>query len=72
MEWMNHRKDFLPLMIVRRYLKLTFDYCDKNNLLDKNINELVNMELPFKVQYLPTEFPKPSKLILNISEKEYV
>jgi hypothetical protein len=72
MEWMNYRNEYLPLMIIRRYLKLVFDYCDKNNLLDKDINELAYMELPFKVQYLPTKFPKPNILILNISEKEDV
>jgi hypothetical protein len=69
MEWMNYRNEFLPLMIIRRYLKLTFDYCNKNNLLDKELIELENLELPFKIQYLPTKFPKPNLLVLNITEK---
>lgn len=69
MEWMNFRGQFLPLMIIRRYLKLTFNYCNTNNLLDNNINDLKTMELPFKIEFLPTEFPKPNELVLNITEK---
>lgn len=69
MEWMNFRGHFLPLMIIRRYLKLTFNYCNTNNLLDSNIDDLKTMELPFKIEFLPTEFPKPNELLLNITEK---
>ena len=72
MEWMIFRNEFLPLMIIRRYLKLVYKYSNENNLLDKNISELEKMELPFKIQYLPTEFPKPKFLKLNITEKENV
>lgn len=72
MEWMNFRGQFLPLMIIRRYLKLTFNYCNTNNLLDCNIDDLKTMELPFKIEFLPTEFPKPNELVLNITEKENV
>lgn len=67
-EWMNFRGEFLPLMIIRRYLKLTFSYCLENQLIDKNIEELKDLELPFKIELLPTSFPKPHKLILNIGE----
>jgi hypothetical protein len=67
-EWMNFRGEFLPLMIIRRYLKLTFNYCLENQLIDKNIEELKDLELPFKIELLPTLFPKPYKLILNIGE----
>lgn len=65
---MNFRGEFLPLMIIRRYLKLTFNYCLENQLIDKNIEELKDLELPFKIELLPTSFPKPHKLILNIGE----
>lgn len=68
MEWMNYRGQFLPLMIVRRYLKLTFNYCNDNGLLDKNIEELKDMELPFKIEFIPTSYPKPNELKLTINE----
>ena len=64
-EWMNFRGEFLPLMIIRRYLKLTFNYCIENELIDKNIYEVKTLELPFKIELLPTSYPKPNKLILN-------
>ncbi len=65
-EWMNLHGKFLPLMIIRRYLKLTFKYCIENGLIDKQIVELKDLELPFKIELLPTSYPKPNELILNI------
>ncbi len=69
MEWMNFRGQFLPLMIIRRYLKLTFNYCNENGLLDKQIEELKDLQLPFRIDLLPINFPKPNELILNICEE---
>lgn len=66
MEWMNFRGQFLPLMIIRRYLKLTFSYCNENGLLDKKIEELKDLELPFKIVLLPINFQSPKELILNM------
>ena len=68
MEWMSTRKQFLPLMIIRRYLKLVFYYCIENNLIDKKIEELDDMKLPFKIKLLPTSFPNPNELIMNNQE----
>ena len=69
MEWMAFRGTFLPLMVTRRYLKLTFNYCNENGLLDKEINELKEMKLPFRIDLLPINYPKPKELILNIDKK---
>lgn len=69
MEWMAFRAQFLPLMVIRRYLKLTFNYCNENGLLDKEINELKEMNLPFRIDLLPINFPKPNELVLNIGKK---
>lgn len=66
MEWMEFRGKFLPLMIIRRYLKLTFNYCGENGLLDRKIIDVKEMELPFKINLLPTIYPNPNELILNI------
>jgi hypothetical protein len=38
-------------------------------LLDKKIDEIRNLELPFKIDTLPTTFPNPNELILNIEIK---
>lgn len=69
MEWMNFRGEFLPLMIIRRYLKLTFNYCLQNELLDKRIDDLKLIEIPFRIDLLPINFPKPNELKLNITTK---
>ncbi|MEI7675557.1 MAG: HNH endonuclease [Bacteroidales bacterium] len=69
MEWMEYRSQFLPLMIIRRYLKLVFQYCIENNLIDKNIEDLKDMDLPFKIEFLPKKFPSPNDLMLNIGEQ---
>lgn len=66
MEWVNYRKKFVPLMVIRRYLKLVFSYCHNNELLDKKMEELKEMELPFKIELLPTNYPNPTELVLNI------
>lgn len=67
MEWMAFRGTFLPLMVIRRYLKLTLQYCLENNLIDKKIDDLASVDLPFNITLLPVSFPLPNKLILNIS-----
>lgn len=69
MEWMNSSGHFLPLMIIRRHLKLTFYYCVEYGLIDKNIEELKSMELPFKIHLLPISYPNPNELIMNIEVK---
>jgi hypothetical protein len=69
MEWMNFRGQFLPLMIIRRYLKLIFNYCIQNNLIDKNIEDLKSMELPFKIELLPIKYPAPKELVLSIEQQ---
>ncbi|MDR1983421.1 MAG: HNH endonuclease [Prevotellaceae bacterium] len=68
MQWMKDRNDFLPLMIIRRYLKLVYGYCDKHNLLDLSIDELDDINLPFNVNFLPIKFPEPQNLKLTICD----
>ena len=68
MEWMVIKGIFLPLMVIRRYLKLTFNYCTVHNLLNLKVADLKTMELPFRIDLLPTKFPKPCDLVLNITE----
>lgn len=65
MEWMTDLGRFLPLMIIRRYLKLTVVYCRNNELLDKYVGELTEMELPFKIEFLPISYPAPGELKLS-------
>jgi len=53
-------------MVIRRYLKLTYQYCEEQGLLDLSVEDVEGMELPFKAQFIPTKYPKPITLKLNI------
>ncbi len=66
MEWMELRGSFLPLMVIRRYLKMTFNYCLDNDLIDMKIEELTKKELPFRIDLLPINYPSPNNLILSV------
>ncbi|MGI6292006.1 MAG: hypothetical protein ACOXZH_06265 [Bacteroidales bacterium] len=44
MKWMNYCEQILMLMIRRRYLKLYFNYCNDNGLLDKKIEYIKVMD----------------------------
>lgn len=68
MEWMSSRGQFLPLMVIRRYLKLTFAHCVERELLALMTEDLKDMELPFKFEFLPLKYPKPNLLVLNVGE----
>lgn len=70
MEWMLFREKFLPLMVIRRYLKLTYSYCQHNGLLDKNIDDLRELKLPFRIDLLPTKYPKPNEIVLSIEPQK--
>lgn len=67
-DWMMFKEKYLPLMVIRRYLKLVYNYCADYELLDKRIEEVIIMDIPFRVDLLPTSFPKPSELILNVEK----
>lgn len=69
MEWMHYKNHFLPLMIVRRYLKLVFKYCAQNNLLHTKIEEVNKMDVPFKLAFIPTKYPKPKGLKIHAEKK---
>ena len=56
-------------VIIRRYLKLVFKYCSENDLLEKLVKEVKEMDLPFKIEFIPTNYPNPSELKLNIENE---
>ncbi len=64
MEWMQFRGDFLPLFIIRRYLKLAISHCIENELTEKKLNELDYSTIPYKIKLIPINYPKPSQLKL--------
>lgn len=63
-EWYYSMNNFPPLLIIRRYLKLVWAFCDSNNLLDIKISEIDDTSFPFKFKYIPITYPQLNTLIL--------
>jgi hypothetical protein len=64
MKWFSSKNMFPPLMILRRYLKLVYQYCDKAELLDSTIESLNSSGAPFSDTDIPVDYPSPDKLKL--------
>ncbi len=64
MVWMEYRKAFPPLMILRRYLKLVIAYCVDENLMECSVEDLKDQSHPFSIEHIPVNYPKPCELIL--------
>lgn len=64
MEWYNARNDFPPLLVLRRYLKLVYQFCISENMMGCSIEMSDDSEWPFKLKNIPTDFPSPDRLKL--------
>lgn len=69
MEWLNKKGKFPSLHILRNYMKLVIQFCQINNLLDKDIDTACELNLPFSIEFIPLEYPQPVDLKYRI-EKE--
>lgn len=66
MEYFNTKSIFPPLMLLRRYLKLIYQYCEDNNCIDNIIDDVDDSTYPFKLKNIPVNFPKPIACVLFI------
>lgn len=64
MKWFSSRNEFPSIMILRRYLKLVYQYCEEFSLLDSPIESLESANAPFISVDIPIDFPSPDKLSL--------
>lgn len=64
MEWMEYQGVFPPLMILRRYLKLTIAFCLENDMMDLSVEDAKNNPTPFSLAHIPTKYPHPNILRL--------
>lgn len=62
LEWSMQRGRFLPLSVLRRYLKLAIKYSAEHELLDTPREEFAALNVPFAVDAIPMTYPKPSEL----------
>lgn len=59
-EWYAEvRKEWPPINVFVHYMKNIYLYSIENGLMDKQCEELYSMDLPFKWQYIPIDYPQP-------------
>ena len=64
MIWYSERGLFPPLLILRRYLKLVYQFCEKAGILDKELDNIDESALPFSLKMIPTNYPAPGDLLM--------
>ena len=57
------RKEWPPLNVLIHYLKNIYLYSIENGLMDKQLDELDKMEIPFDRHYIPLRYPSPGVYI---------
>lgn len=63
LEWASKQNTFLPLSLIRRYLKLAIRHAVENDLLDIRVDDLGGIPLPFSIKDIPLKYPKPDTLV---------
>lgn len=65
LEWYQRREVFPPLMVIRRYLKITVEMAQAAGVLDSPIDSKEVKDLPVRVDAIPIErFPLTAELAL--------
>lgn len=64
MNWFTAKELFPPLLVLRRYLKLEFQYFDEKNLLGEEISSFDWSATPYSAKDIPVDYPHPSFLKL--------
>lgn len=64
MAWYNERGQFPSIMMLRRYLKLVHQQCQELGIMNKTLDGVDNLGLPFSLTDIPTNFPKCSEISL--------
>lgn len=70
LEWFKIKDLFPSLLLLRRYTKLVARYCTERALLETSLSDAIKMDLPFKLELLPYDFPPLSTLVLWVPVKQ--
>ena len=65
LEWLALRKQFPPLLLLRRYLKLALELSRERGLLEAKLGTVP--DLPFSLTAVPVSYPKPMHLSLWVT-----
>ena len=70
LQWMAAKRQFPPLLLLRRYVKIVAQYCEAHGLLDLPLDGLDDAPpMPFDVRWLPTSYPPLDRLTLWVEPK---
>lgn len=59
-EWYEEmRNEWPPINVWVHYMKNIYLYSLENGLMDKSLDEMDALDLPFKWRYIPLDFPQP-------------
>ena len=66
LEWMHKRGEFPPLLLLRRYLKLSIGFCEDKEIMDTALAQVDSLSYPlvFSIHLIPHKYPGPSELKL--------
>ena len=70
LDWCEKKLTFPSLLLLRRFVKLVARHCEGRGLLDDQLVDTVNQNLPFKLDLLPYEFPALITLVLWVPAKQ--
>jgi len=66
LDWLSARKQFPPLLLLRRYLKLAVEICKEREIMNSPLEGV--QYLPFSLLAVPLAYPKPSELRLWVTQ----
>lgn len=66
LEWLADRNQFPPLLLLRRYLKLSIEISIDRNIMSSSLTDAP--ELPFSLRAVPIKYPPPNQLKLWVTD----
>ncbi|MDD7971901.1 HNH endonuclease [Roseinatronobacter alkalisoli] len=61
--WAKSKDRFLPLSVLRRYLKISIRYSNETGIIEAPRATFNELEVPFSISDIPHTYPKPKDLI---------
>ena len=62
--WATSKGLFPSILLLRRYIKIVARYCDEHGHMDTDLKAAAELDTPFDVCLLPTNFPPLTELML--------
>ena len=61
LQWFYEHGEFPPMRVLAHYLKLVNQYAIDHALLDRSLEDLAALDLPFDFRLLPRTYPQPAE-----------